>query len=831
LASGIHLPIEDSLPGVRAALAHSGAAVIHAPPGAGKTTVVPPALLDEAWLGGQRIVMLEPRRLAARAAASRMASLRGEPVGQLAGYRTRLDTRVSTRTRIEVVTEGVLTRMLQSDPTLDGYGLVIFDEFHERSLQADTGLALTLHTRRLVRPDLRVLVMSATLDGTAVARLLGDAPVVTSLGWQYEVETRYRTPAAGARRMAFDAGAIANAIHAALRSDKGDILVFLPGAPEIARVQEAVAAGLPPYVDVIPLHGTLSVEDQDRAIAPAVAGRRKVVLATSIAETSLTIEGVRIVIDSGLARRSRFSPRTGMARLETLRVSRAAADQRRGRAGRTAPGICYRLWSQDEDASLQAFAAPEILEGDLAPLALDLAVAGITDPTELPWLDAPPQASFAQARELLVQLEAQDMNHRLTPLGERMSKYGMHPRLSHMLLRGAEHGYGRIAGELAALLGERDPLRNAGSVGVDIRARVEALRNPHDYPGADRNVLRRIAQQARRTDTTSKAVGDQHTDHAGKVLALAFPDRVAQRRPGPQPRFVLRNGTGAVLPEGDALNAEPFLVIAESDGRVPESRIWLAAPLTLQDVEDDFSSQFTIEDRVEWDDERGIQAVREKRLGSIVLSRKPVSDPEPALVADAVASAIRRRGLDILPWTDGAAKLRERLEFLHSWDATWPDVSNAALMASLLDHLHDTLRQVRSARDIRNLDVAGALLGLLDWNQRRRLDELAPTHFEAPTGSRVPVDYSDPSAPAVSIRLQELFGMRETPTIFGGRVALTLNLLSPAQRPVQVTRDLPGFWRTSYFDVRKDMRARYPKHSWPDDPQAAPPTKRTRPRP
>ena len=800
-------------------------AVVHAPPGAGKTTAIPPALLDADWLGSQKIVMLEPRRLAARAAAMRMASMRGEPVGQAIGYRTRLDTRVSARTRIEVVTEGVLTRMLQSDPTLEGYGLVIFDEFHERSLNADTGLALTLHTRRLVRPELRMLVMSATLDGAAVARLLGDAPVLGSAGRHFDVETRYRAPAPASHRRRFDAPFVARAVHDAISADEGDILVFLPGAAEIAVVGAAISA--PAHVDVFSLHGSMSVDDQDRAIAPPSPHRRKVVLATSIAETSLTIEGVRIVIDSGLSRRPRFSPRTGMTRLETLRVSRAAADQRRGRAGRTAPGVCYRLWSEDDNAALQAFAPPEILEGDLASLVLDLAVAGINDPAELSWPDAPPGAAWSQARELLVQLGALDEVGRLTAAGEAMSAFGMHPRLSHMIIEGRKKGAGKLAADLAALLGERDPLRNASlSNGVDIRSRVDALRNPRDFPDADKNLLRRIAQ-------TSRLHGDK-TDgdnvSAGRMLAFAYPDRVGKRRPGSQPRYVLRNGTGAILPEGDSLTHEPFLVVAESDGRAPEARIWLAAALTATDIEDDFSSQIAVVDRVEWDDERGIMAVRERRLGALVLSRKAIGDPHPALVADAVSDAIRRRGLDILPWSDGAHRLRERMAFLHLHDQTWPDVGDGALMISLVAQLRERLSDIRLRRDIHQLDVAAALLGLLDWNQRRSLDRLAPTHFEAPTGSRVPIVYSDPTAPTVSIRLQELFGTADTPTILDGRVALTLQLLSPAQRPMQVTRDLAGFWRSSYFDVRKDLRARYPKHAWPDDPLTAPPTRRARPR-
>lgn len=830
------LPIESILAELREALTSVGAAVVHAPPGAGKTTGVPPALLHEAWLGAGRIVMLEPRRLAARAAAHRMAHLRGESVGRTVGYRTRLDTQVSKATRIEVVTEGVLTRMVQQDPTLEGCGLVIFDEFHERSLQGDTGLALVLHTRRLVRGDLRVLVMSATIDGTAVARLLDSAPVVASSGRQFGVETRYRPQPAGPRRhTAFDATFVAGVIRSALTETTGDVLVFLPGAPEIHRLRAIVDPTVPHGVDVIGLHGSLQPGEQDRAIAPSPPGRRKVVLATSIAETSLTIEGVRVVIDCGLARRSRFSPRTGMSRLETLRVSRASADQRRGRAGRTGPGICYRLWAEEEDIALQPFAPPEILEGDLAPLALDLAAAGIADPNELPWLDAPPAAAFSQARELLGQLSAIDEGGRVTPHGVSMSHLGMHPRLSHMVLHASDQGLGALACELAAILGERDPLRGLReTVGTDLRARIDALRKPREYPGADTGALRRVLEQARRWRARLPSRADEmasvDANAIGRVLALAFPERLARRRPGPLPRFLLRNGTGATLPEGDPLGQESFLVIAESDGRTPEARAWLAAPLAEDDVEADFGEQVVDSQSVEWNEAEGVRAWRERRLGALVLSRTAERNPDPSLVAAAVGNAIARHGLDVLHWSDGAGRLRQRIAFLHAHDPEWPDMSDAALLASLLDRLHDALGRVRSSRELRTLDVSAALLGMLDWQQRQRLDQLAPTHFVAPTGSRLPIDYDDPRAPSVSVRLQEMFGTRQTPTVLGGRVALTLHLLSPAQRPVQVTRDLAGFWRSSYYDVRKDLRARYPKHAWPDDPLTAPPTKRARPR-
>jgi ATP-dependent helicase HrpB len=828
------LPIESVLDDIRDALRNAGSAVIHAPPGAGKTTIVPPALLDESWLGGNRVVMLEPRRLAARAAAHRMAHLRSEATGRTIGYRTRLDSRVSSATRVEVVTEGVLTRMLQHDPTLEGYGMVIFDEFHERSLQGDTGLALALHTRRFVRDDLRVVVMSATIDGTAVARLLDGAPVVSSLGQQYDVTTRYHPPPPGSRRMGvFDASFVAGAIRMALAETTGDALVFVPGAPEIQRLLSILtAASIAPTIDVMPLHGSLQPGEQDRAIAPAAPGRRKVVLATSIAETSLTIEGVSVVIDCGLARRSRFSLRSGMSRLETVRVSLASAEQRRGRAGRTGPGICYRLWSADENPSLQPFDPPEIAEADLAPLALDLAAAGVTDPAELLWLDPPPAVAYSRARELLHQLEAMDSEGRATEHGMALSRFGMHPRLAHMILRAAEEGHGPLACRLAAILSERDPLRAVReTVGTDLTARIDALRQPRDFPGADITALRRTLDQARRWGSRLPASDERVVEDStiiGRVLSLAFPERIAQRRPGPQPRYQLRNGTGAALPEGDSLTREPFLVVAESDGRVPEARVWLAAPVAADDIESAFADQIVDQVVVQWDDADGLRSYRERRLGAIMLSRRVERDPDSTLVAEAVTGAIKRLGLGVLPWSESAIRLRQRLAFLHAHDAAWPDVSDPALTESLLDRLQDALGTIRSSLGLRSIDVPAALLGLLTWDQRRQFDELAPTHYVAPTGSRVPIDYRDPRAPAVSIRLQEMFGTDKTPAILRERVALTLHLLSPAQRPVQVTRDLAGFWRTSYYDVRKNLRARYPRHPWPEDPLTAAPTRRTK---
>jgi ATP-dependent RNA helicase HrpB len=832
------LPVDSALPDLLTALSERGDAVLQAPPGAGKTTIVPLALLDADWLARQRIIMLEPRRLAARAAAHRMAYLLGDQVGATVGYRIRLDSRVSASTRIEVVTEGILGRMLLSDPTLDGYGIVIFDEFHERSLHADAALALTLHTKRLVRSDLRVLVMSATLDGARVAKILDDAPVITSGGRQFPVETRY----GGAPRAGATEAAVTAAVHRALRESDGDVLVFLPGAPEIHRLARTLESdALPPGVYLAPLFGMLSGEEQDRAILASAPGHRKVVLATSIAETSLTIEGVRAVIDSGLARLPRFSPRTGMTHLRTVRVSRAAADQRRGRAGRVAAGICYRLWDEHDQAQLLPFAPPEILEGDLVPLALDLAVAGVADPLELTWLDPPPAAAYKQALELLRQLAAVDGAGHATDHGRRMAAFGAHPRLSHMILHAAASGLGALACDMAALLGERDLFHGGDHpAGADIRRRLDVVRDSalgSEHPRVAMDAVRRIRIQAAHWRELSKArPNDYDREAAGRVLALAYPDRVAQRRHGPQSRYLLRNGLGAVLREGDSLSRDDYLVIAESDGKPPESRIFLAAPISIDDIETDFADQIRTDDRVDWDDDAGlVSAKRLRMLGTIVLTEQSLRDPDPEAVAAAIGEAARRRGLAILPWTEEASRLRERLATLHHLDSSWPDMSDEGLISALFSRLvppiDPRLRgddNPRSVSDLRRIDVREALLSLLSRQQRANLERLAPTHYVAPTGSRIPIDYTDPAAPTVSVRLQEMFGCANTPSILGGRVPVTLHLLSPAHRPVQVTRDLAGFWRNSYFDVRKDLRGRYPKHHWPDDPMEAKPTARAK---
>ena len=829
------LPIDAVIPALREALAAHEAAVLQAPPGAGKTTRVPLALVDEPWLEQRTIVMLEPRRLAARAAAAHMARLLGERIGETVGHRVRLDTRVGPRTRIEVVTEGVLGRMLQEDPALERVGLVIFDEFHERSLHADVGLAMTLQSRAVLRPDLRILVMSATLDGVAVSALLGDAPTIASEGRAYPVETRH-LPRRPEQRLEAH---VARAVREAIEREPGDVLVFLPGAAEIRRVAAMLEeSALPAAVRVIPLHGTLPHEQQDAAIAPSPPGRRKVVLATSIAETSLTIEGVRVVIDSGVMRVPRFSPRSGMTRLETVRVSRASADQRRGRAGRTGPGVAYRLWDAHEDATLVPHASPEILEADLAPLVLMLAEAGITDPAELSWLDAPPDAAWAQARELLAQLDAIDETFRITPHGRRMAALAMHPRLAHMLLA-AGPGLGGLACDIAGLIGERDVVRREGDAGdADLRLRLELLRGRtgeremvHGL-SVDRDAVRRAREQARewRVKMGVNAEAPDAIDHAGAVLALAYPDRIAQRRSAEAGgRFLLRNGRGAVLPSAQALSGEPYIVVAELDDRKPEARIFLAAPTTLDELEATCRNQIVREEIIAWDDATAsVQARRRERLGAIVLADAPLRDADPARVAAALVDRVRAVGIQALPWSEDALRLHSRIAFMARREPGWPDVSDDALALSVDDWLAPHVGGLRRVEDLARLDLAEILRSLLDWKQRSALDEHAPTHLVVPSGSRIPIDYSDPEAPVLAVRLQEMFGCTDTPRIARGRVPLTVHLLSPAHRPVQVTRDLAGFWRTTYFDVRKDLRGRYPKHHWPDDPVAAEPTSRAK---
>lgn len=829
----LSLPVDAVLPELRRALRDAHAAVLVAEPGAGKTTRVPLALLDEPWCADGRILMLEPRRLAARAAARYMAAQRGESVGASVGFRVRGESRVSAATRVEVVTEGILTRMLMDDPALPGYACVILDEFHERSLHADLGLALLLDARAALRPDFRLLVMSATIDAGAVARLLDDAPVIESAGRAFPVETRHLVLDEGAR---LERG-VAGAVMRVLREETGSLLVFLPGVGEIRRVAELLAPQLGADVRLAPLYGELSGGEQDAAIAPAPPGQRKVVLATSIAETSLTIEGVRVVVDSGLTRRPRFDPVSGMARLETVRVSRAAADQRRGRAGRLAPGICYRLWSAGEDARLAPFAPAEIQDADLAPLALTLAAWG-SRPEQLRWLDAPRTAPWAQATDLLRALGALDVEGRITAHGRALERLPLHPRLAHMVVRGSELGHGALACELAALLEERDVVRSRPGEGdVDLRARVAALRDRRDgrwrLAGGEvdagrlrtvREVARDLKRQNRVTD------GDDDIEVTGRLVALAYPERVARRREGVDARFLMVNGRGARFLHPDPLAREALLALAHLDGEAAEARVFLAAPLGLADLEQDAADRIQREVECHWDDGAGAVVAREvRRLGALVLAERPHRVDVDQMQA-ALLTGIRMRGLGVLPWTPALRTWQARVGLLRRvLGEPWPAVDDASLLASLEDWLAPWLAGQSRLSHLADLPLREALESLLTHDLRRRLDVLAPTHIEVPSGSRVALDYSsDP--PVLAVKLQEMFGASDTPRIADGRVAVVLHLLSPARRPVQITQDLAGFWRGSYHAVRKDLRGRYPRHPWPEDPLSALPTKRAKPR-
>ncbi len=840
------LPIEAALPDLRRALAEHRNVVLQAPPGAGKSTGVPLALLPERWRGDARIVMLEPRRLAARAVATRMAQTLGEPVGRTVGFRTRLETKVTKDTRIEVVTEGILTRWLQRDPTLEDVALVIFDEFHERSLNADLGLALCLDAQETVREDLRLLVMSATLDGAAVAKLLGAAPIVTAEGRAFPVTTHYRErlDVRSSRPQYEDmAQIVARTIARAIEDEPGDVLAFLPGQGEIRRAQRFLEeTSLPPGVRVLPLFGELAAQEQDAAIQPSRSGERKIVLATNIAETSLTIEGVRIVVDSGQERRSRFDPVTGMSRLELGSISRASADQRRGRAGRIQAGVCYRLWSEVEHSALPAQTAPEIVGADLAPLALELANWGIADPGALRWLDPPPSATFAQARDLLRSLDAIAADGRVTDHGRTLARMSTHPRLAHMVVRGTEMGLRTTSLQIAAVLGERDLLRTQGQDrNVDLRFRVEALRGERSLPagvsidqGAKQRALRSIdllARQLEQPRNDNTKLGDLDV---GRLLALAYPDRIAQSR-GAGGRYLLSNGRGAQLPPAQSLSQAEFLVVADLDAGDREALIRLAAPLTRDQLEADFASHIEHRERFEWDSrEQSVAAQDERWLGALKLYERRIDKPDPARMLDAMLAGVRELGLAALPWTKPARALQTRLVFAKRFDerapAPWPDVSDNALMEHLDDWLAPWLTDMSRRDHLTRLDLHGILMSLLDWNAQQRLEMFAPTHLAVPSGSRIPIDYTEES-PTVAVRLQEVFGMHETPSVAEGRVPLTLQLLSPAHRPVQVTRDLVSFWARGYLDVKKELKGRYPKHYWPDDPLTAQATARAKPRP
>jgi ATP-dependent helicase HrpB len=818
------LPIDAVLDQLQQALAGSDAAVLVAPPGAGKTTRVPLALLDAPWIGNRKIIMLEPRRIAARASAERMAKTLGEPVGETVGYRVRFGAKVSRATRIEVVTEGIFSRQILDDPELTGVAAVLFDEFHERSLDADLGLALARDAQTGLREDLRILVMSATIDGARVARLLGDAPVIASEGRAFPVETRYlgrKSDVPLERQMA-------DAIAMALRADWGSVLAFLPGAAEIRRTQNFLAERVHDVaIEIVPLFGALDATVQDRAIAPAPKGQRKVVLATSIAETSLTIEGVRIVVDSGVARVPRFEPDIGLTRLETVRASRAAVDQRRGRAGRTEPGVCYRLWDEPQTASLAAYTQPEILSADLSSLVLDLAQWGVRDSAQLAFLDSPPAPNLNEAQNLLRELGALDGDGRITAEGQSLRALALPPRLARMIVDSHRLGAGEAAAEIAAILTER----GLGGDGVDLDARLDQFRRDRSpRAGSARSLVQRWAAQVAATPASPQREDTAEALSTGVMLAFAFPDRVAKNRGNGS--FVLANGRGASIDQTSALARAPYLSVAELTGTAANGRILLAAPITPADIELRFADQIESTQEVTFD--RGALAMRARRkrtLHAITLSETPTALSPSEETARVFADGLIAAGLDKLPWSKSLKQWRDRVMFLRAAEGEpWPDLSDRALAAERESWLVPALHDKTSLKDFSLADLSDALMARLPWEQRARLDREAPTHFEAPTGTLLAIDYEAEQGPTIAVRLQELFGLNVHPSLAKGAVPLVLELLSPAHRPVQVTRDLPGFWRGSYAAVRSDLRGRYPRHPWPEDPASAMPTKRVKPR-
>jgi ATP-dependent helicase HrpB len=841
------LPIDVVLDDLSSTLASRSTAVLVAPPGAGKTTRVPLALLDEPWAKDKKIVVLEPRRIAARASAERMARTLGERVGDTVGYRVRFGSKISRATRIEVITEGIFSRQILDDPELGGVAAVLFDEFHERSLDADLGLALARDAQTGLREDLRILVMSATLDGARVARLLGEAPVIASEGRAFTVETRYLGRKADVpieRQMA-------DAVATALRAESGSVLAFLPGVAEIRRTERWLAERIhDPSVDIVPLFGALEAAVQDRAIAPSPKGRRKVVLATSIAETSLTIEGVRIVVDSGLARVPRYEPDIGLTRLETVRASRAAVDQRRGRAGRTEPGICYRLWDEPQTASLAPYTQPEILSADLSSMVLDLAQWGVSDPSSLAFLDPPPLPALKEARELLRELRALDADGRITEEGRSLRALALPPRLARMIVDAHRLGAGYAAAEIAAVLTER----GLGGDHVDLDTRLENFRRDRS-PRADaaRHQAQRWASQVASSpsplvgegrgggSTTAAGVfgtpapspssqgGGQTT---GVMLALAFPDRVARNRGNGS--FILANGRGAAIEPTSSLSRSPYIAVAELSGSAMQSRILLAAPITQAEIEAHFADQIETTDEIFFD--RGAMALRARRkktLQAITLSETPKALDPSEVTSRVLADGLISAGLGCLPWSKPLKQWRDRVMFLRAAEGTnsvWPDLSDEALAAQRDKWLVPALHGKVSLKEFAASDFSEALQTLLPWELRARLEREAPTHFEAPTGTQLAIDYEAEQGPTIAVRLQELFGLNTHPSIARGAIPLVLELLSPAHRPVQVTRDLPGFWRGSYASVRSDLRGRYPRHPWPEDPANAAPTRRVKPR-
>ena len=865
--SSSRFPVNLVLPRVREVLRRRTRCILEAPPGAGKTTRLPLALLaaadEDGWLKGKSILMLEPRRMAARRAAGYMASLLGEPVGRAVGYEVRLDRRPGTR--VTLLTEGILTRRLQADPELAGVGCLIFDEFHERNLHGDLGLALALECQDALRPDLRILIMSATLESGALAPLLAGGegvpgesacPVLRSEGRLWPVSTRYLPRADFSPTLIepgsdalFSAGHVAAAVRRALGEASGSILVFLPGAREIRRVGDLLADLPARGVRLHVLHGDLSPADQDAAIAPVSGAERKVVLSTSIAETSLTIEGIGIVVDAGLSRTVRYDPGTGLERLVTTRVSLAGADQRRGRAGRTGPGVCYRLWNAGDEAGFPSGRKPEILEADLAALRLELAVWGARDADDLRWLDTPPRPAMQRATDLLIRLGALDKAGGATRRGRALAELPLHPRLGHMVLGAKERGLGSLACLLAALLGARDPLARERP-GVDIRRRLAWLLDQRASAGRLWEAARQIG---RRVGLTRLCIDDVDLEQSGLVLALAYPDRVAQRRG--RGRFRMANGRGAAVTEDDPLADVPFLAIGSLAGDMGDSRVFQAAPLAVDTLKNLFASELVRRVRIGWDGAaQAVVSRTELCLGALVVEEAPLTTPDDETCRAAVCEGIRTLGLECLPWDAQMRAWRDRVRFLRCLEQgdrpnavarsdpdggeggdLWPDVSDAALLHGLEEWLGPFLYGVTRRAQFKTIDLASALRALLNRDRQRGLDAEAPTHLIVPSGSRIVLDYSSCVGeggalrpPVLAVKLQELFGLTTTPAVASGRVPVLIHLLSPAGRPLQVTQDLAGFWRNGYPAVRAEMRGRYPRHPWPEDPLAAPPTRRAR---
>ena len=824
------LPIDAALPNLTAALRANNAAVLVAPPGAGKTTRVPLVLAAEDWATGKRILVLEPRRLAARAAAERMAQMLGERVGGKVGLRVRFGSKVSRETTVEIITEGIFTRMILDDPALDGVAAVLFDEFHERSLDADLGLALARDAQQGLREDLKLLVMSATIDGARVAALLGDAPIIESQGRAFAVETRY----AGRDQRPIEQQ-MADVLVRALRTEAGSILAFLPGMAEIRRTRALLEGRTDAATDLVPLYGALEGGEQDRAIAPAAAGRRKIVLATAIAETSITIEGVRIVVDSGLARVPRYEPDVGITRLETVRASRAAADQRRGRAGRTEPGVCYRLWDEPQTAALEAYARPEILAADLSGFALDLAAWG-AKPDKLAFLDPPPRPALTEANTLLRELGAIDDDGRITEKGKQLRKLPLPPRLARMVLESCSERSARKAARIAMVISER----GLGGNDVDLRQRLDGFR--HDRSQRADNARRAArdwsfarpseSQRSPESRVQPPSLMEQPDEEPGALLALAYPERIAKSRGGGSGAFLLANGRGATIDPTSPLAREPFLAVAELTGSAAAGRILLAAPITLTEIEAHFADRIEAREEVTFDTASvSLRGRRTRRLGALVLSDQPFPVRPDEQTAQRLAAGIVSAGIDRLPWTKALRQWRDRVMFLRASEGDeWPNLSDVALANTAGEWLAPTLTTKTAIGELASDELEAALSQLLPWPLKRRLEAEAPTHFEAPTGSHVPIDYQAEGGPKIAIRVQELFGLAQHPTIGGGKVPLLIELLSPAHRPVQTTRDLPGFWRGSYAAVRAEMRGRYPKHPWPDDPIVAAATRRAKPR-